>query len=70
MERLDFLRKARQIASEQIKSSSCEGDVDWEIHTKAVAKNKELALYEKARKILEDAASDIEYVIEDMKELK
>lgn len=67
MERLDFLRKARQLAHEQIESSSCESDEQWKIHKKAVAKNKELALHEKARKIFEDATSNIEYLIEELK---
>lgn len=67
MDRLEFSRKAVKVAKEQAESSSCESDGDWKFHEKEVAKNEELAVFVKAKEILEDAALDIEDIIEDMK---
>jgi len=63
MDRLTFLEKARQIACEQVVSSSALtdsefADIQHEIEQEAI--NEEEALYQKAKVILEDAAFDID----------
>jgi hypothetical protein len=63
MDRKTFLEKARQIACEQVVSSSALtdsdfADIQYEIQNEAM--NEEEALSQKAKVILEDAALDIE----------
>ena len=63
MNRLVFLEKARQLACEQVVSSSAltdseYADIQSEIQNEAM--NEEEALCQKAKVILEDAASDMD----------
>lgn len=62
MDRLTFLEKACRLACEQVEASSCLTDADFadiqnEIQNEAM--NEEEALTQKAKVILEDAASDM-----------
>ncbi len=56
MERLEFLEKARQLAHEQIESSSCLPDFEF---AELSELDEEVALYKKAKSILEEAVDDI-----------
>lgn len=63
MDRMAFLEKARQLASDQIVSSSALTDSEYadiqnEIQNEAM--NEEEALHQKAKVILEDATFDME----------
>lgn len=63
MERLEFLKKARQLACEQIVSSSALTDSEYADIQNAIqneAMNEEEAINQKAKVILEDASFDIE----------
>ncbi len=63
----EFLEKARQLACQQISESSCLTEVEF----KAIMESddtEEVALYRKARQILEDAASDAESTLEEVVE--
>jgi len=62
MDRLTFLEKARYLACEQVKDSSCLtetefADIQDEIQNETM--NEEEALYQKAQVILENAALDM-----------
>jgi len=64
MKRLEFLKKARQIACQQVSNSSCLTDEEFEdiMESNEV---EEVALYRMAKSILEDAAYDAENTLED-----
>ena len=64
MKRLEFLQKARQIACEQIDSSSALTDEQFEVISQE--KNQELALYRLAEAILDHASYDIVFTINEM----
>ena len=57
MDRLTFLKKARQLANEQVEASSCLTDKEF---AELQQMNEEEALTKKAKSILEDAAFDID----------
>jgi len=65
MKRLDFLKKARQIACQQVSDSSCLTDEQFKDIMES-DDTEEVALYRMAVGILEDASYDIEYTLKDM----
>ena len=63
MIRKEFLEKARGLACQQISESSCLTEVEF----KAIMESddtEEVALYRKAKQILEDATSDADSTLE------
>lgn len=65
MERLEFLEKARQLACQQVTESSCLTDAEF----KSIMESddtEEVALYRKAKEILEDASFDAESTLEEV----
>ena len=62
MERMEFLKKARQYAEEQITDSSSLPDMEWKEILAAIAdgSSEETLLREKAKQILSDATEDFD----------
>ena len=69
MKRLEFLDKARQLACEQISNSSCLPNVEFKNIMK-LDDTEEVALYRKAKQILEDAGFDMENTFDEVKALE
>lgn len=63
MDRLTFLKKAQQMAYEQIEATSCLSDREWadyQYEIREEAMNEDEALAKKTKEILEDAAFDFD----------
>ena len=65
MKRLEFLEKARQIASQQISDSSCLTGKEFKDIMES-DDTEEVALYRKASEILEDASHDAKNTLEEV----